>query len=154
MGRKESEWAIRWNLRTEKWERKPVGSRANWEEYNRDANGGLEREYDDDEKFIKRWAEVVKLGGSTSDVAKTFCVTGSRCYARKRALNEKLRKQLGLPKDHDVLPHLPNYTEAQRERIRTHFTPPVKPLTLAEKLQRLPRGIRMVLNLPKGNGAK
>lgn len=145
-----NEYAYQWNLRTEKWERKKVGKGHKWEDYQRKPDGN----YDDDEEFIRVWVDKVRVDGSCADVAKHFCETIRGVQAKRRALNKKLAKQLGLPDDHEVLPSLPGKTDAQKARELSHFTPKPKPLTLAEKLQHLPDSIKSVLNLPKPKSAK
>lgn len=67
----------------------------------------------------------------------------------QKAKNTKYRKENGLPDHHDLLPPLPQYTDKQRERIRTHFTPKPKPLTLTEKLENMHGDLKALLNLKK-----
>ena len=145
-----NEYAYQWNLRTEKWERKKVGKGHQWEEYQRHPDGN----YDDDEEFIKVWAEKVRDGGSCADVAKHFCETIRGVQAKRRAINKKLSKQMNLSDTYEVLPYLVGKTKAQKARELSHFTPKPKMLTLAEKLQHLPDSIKSVLNLPKPKSAK
>ena len=147
-----SGYAHRWNLKTQKWERKKVGKGHKWETYDRLSTLSPEeqksREWND-VTFVEMWIKTIEDKGSIADMAAFFCCDHSRIHGKKRSINKRYRSDLGLPEDslHEVLPELPTYTKTQQERIISHFTPKPKKLTLAEKLQRMPREWRAVLNL-------
>lgn len=141
-----TKYSHRWNLLTEKWERKPVGKKVKWEAYERSTVKKPEWDYNKDQDFVRVWAQAVLENGSQADVARTFDKSSRQVYARRRAINEKYAKKNGLDDKHELLPSLPNLTAKQKQRIQTHFTPKPKPPTLKERLLNLPPELRSVLD--------
>ena len=142
----DTKFSHRWNLLTEKWERKPTGKNVAWEPYERRTVKKPKWEYDNDVHFVRIWVQVILDGGSQSDVAREFDKSSRQVYARRRAINQKYAKMVGKEGKHELLPSLPNLTEAQKKRIETHFEPKRKPPTLEERLLKLPKELRSVLD--------
>ena len=136
------EWACRWNLRKEHWERTEKGQ-SEWREYNRTP----QEDYRLDEKFVEVWCEVHRDGGSRSDVARIFCKKDRHVSAKRKAINKKLADQFKLDSSHEVLPNLPALTSSQVARRDSHFTEKVKVLTLKDKVLSMSRLNLNVLDL-------
>ena len=138
------EYASRWNPVKERWERSPVGE-GKWKI---DPERAKPKEWDDI-VFVKQWLEMIEEGGCITDLAKYFYTTHARIHNKKRSINRRYNRDMGLDENdpHEVLPHLPTYTRRWEKRIKSHFTAKPKKLSLAEKLHNLAREHKAVLNL-------
>ena len=151
-------YATRWNLRTEEWERSPVGL-AEWKPYDRSVKANpndedLVLDFEDDMVFIENWLIRLKDNGSRCDLCKLFAKKDNHIRSKWRRINKKLAKQYGLPENHQVLPALPVMTQTQKKMLKSHFTPKPKKKTLKDKVQALDEWMVKLLDLKAPKSAK
>lgn len=138
------EYAHRWNPKEQRWERTIVGE-SKWDI---DPERAEPKDWSD-KTFAAAWIMAKENGDCITDLAAMFCTTHARIHNKKRSINRRYRKEMGLPEDstHEVLPDIETFNKRWKDRIKTHWEEKPKKLSLAETLESLAGDRKNRLNL-------